>query len=172
MPEADPLIASPTTRVEKVLRWIGPWYRARRSERIGWGAIALCCAVLLGLAVWLKPSPDGMGTHQALGLPPCGFVYSTGLPCPTCGMTTSFSLTVRGRILSAIIAQPAGFVLCLVAAIIVGYGSSVALRGKAIWINWDRISARLVLCLAFLILVGWGFKMAHGLIAGTLPLNG
>ncbi len=65
-----------------------------------------------------------------------------------------------------------GFVLCLVAAIIVGYGSSVALRGKAIWINWDRISARLVLCLAFLILVGWGFKMAHGLIAGTLPLNG
>ena len=136
---------------------------------IGWGVVALACALVLGVAVWLEPSPAGMGTHQALGLPPCGFAYSTGMPCPTCGMTTSFSLAVRGRLASAIMAQPAGFVLCVLAHLLVFYGTYVAVRGRAIWINWDRISVRLVLCLAFLILGGWGFKMAHGLLAGTLP---
>jgi Protein of unknown function (DUF2752) len=172
MPHADSLIAKPTSNVQSVHRSIGPWYRATRSERIGWGVMGIACAVLLGVAAWLEPSPEGMGTHRALGLPPCGFAYSTGLPCPTCGMTTSFALTVRGRIFSAIVAQPAGFVLCLIAAVLVIYGTSVAIRGRAIWINWDRIATRLVLCLAFLILGGWGFKMAHGLVVGTLPTHG
>lgn len=172
MQPAETLIAKPIENVQKVLRWIGPWYRARRSERIGWAVVALACAALLGIAAWLRPSPEGMGTHQALGLPPCGFVYTSGMPCPTCGMTTSFSLTVRGRLYSAVVAQPAGFVLCLSAMGLVGYGAYVSIRGRAIWINWDRISTRLVISLAFLILGGWGFKMAHGLIVGTLPLNG
>ncbi|MCB9854353.1 MAG: DUF2752 domain-containing protein [Phycisphaerales bacterium] len=171
MPPAEPLIAKPIASVEKVLRWIGPTYRARPSERIGWGVAAAICATLLVIAVVLEPSPSGMGTHQALGLPPCGFAYSTGLPCPTCGMTTSFSLTVRGRLYSAIIAQPGGFALCVLSMLLALYGAYVAARGRAIWINWDRISTRLVLCLAVLVLGGWGFKMAHGLIVGELPLN-
>lgn len=171
MPPAEPLIAKPSDSVEKLLRWIGPSYRARRSERIGWGVVAATCATVLVVAVVLEPSTTGMGTHQALGLPPCGFAYSTGLPCPTCGMTTSFALTMRGRLYSAIVAQPAGFVLCVLSGIVAFYGACVAVRGRAIWINWDRISTRLVLCLAFLILGGWGFKMAYGLTVGALPLN-
>lgn len=171
MPSAEPLIAKPIEKIQMVLRWIGPWYSARVSERIGWGVVAATCGTLLGLAIWLTPSPDGMGTHQELGLPPCGFAYATHLPCPTCGMTTSFSLTVRGRLWSAFLAQPAGLALCILAMVLTAYGASVAIRGRAIWINWDRISTRLVLSLAVMILGGWGFKMAYGLFAGTLPLH-
>lgn len=171
MQSTESLIAKPVENVQKVLRWIGPWYHARASERVSWGVVAATCIALLGTAVYLTPSPKGMGTHQELGLPPCGFAYQTGLPCPTCGMTTSFSLTVRGRLYDAFIAQPGGLALCLLAVILAAYGASVAIRGRAIWINWDRISTRLVLCLALLILGGWGFKMAYGLLTGTLPLH-
>ena len=31
-------------------------------------------------------------------MPPCNFVLMTGKPCPSCGMTTSFALLVRGDI--------------------------------------------------------------------------
>ena len=39
-------------------------------------------------------------------------MVTTGIPCPTCGMTTAFSHCVRGHWLTSFIVQPAG---CLVA---------------------------------------------------------
>ena len=172
MPPAEPLIAKPSHYAMKVVRWVGPTYRAPRSERIGWGAVGLICAIVLGVAVALTPSPRGMGTHRGLGLPPCGFEYSTGMPCPTCGMTTAYALTVRGRIYAAIVTQPAGFVLCVLTGVVATYGAYVAIRGRAIWVNWDRISTRLVLALALLVMGGWGFKMAYCLIYGVPPIEG
>jgi hypothetical protein len=59
---------------------------------------------LLGLLVatrWLTPDERGLGTHEQLGLPPCGFYLWWGLPCPSCGMTTSWAWFVRGNFLEA-----------------------------------------------------------------------
>jgi hypothetical protein len=47
----------------------------------GFGLIAL-----LATARWLTPDARGLGTHEQLGLPPCGFYLWYGLPCPSCGM--------------------------------------------------------------------------------------
>ena len=41
-------------------------------------------------------SAQSMGTHQQLRLPPCTFQQVTKVPCPSCGMTTSFSLLMHG----------------------------------------------------------------------------
>lgn len=71
------------------------------------------CGVLI-LAALLQPSPTGLGTHQQLGLPPCGFQWLTELPCPSCGLTTSFSYFVRGNWLRCIAANPLGLPLALV----------------------------------------------------------
>lgn len=59
---------------------------------------------LLGLLIltrWLTPDARGLGTHEQLGLPPCGFYLWYGLPCPSCGMTTSWAWLARGEILQA-----------------------------------------------------------------------
>lgn len=68
-----------------------------------------------GLAVGrlLTPDPRGLGTHEALGLPPCGFRYVTGLPCPGCGMTTAVSHAAHGDFWQSFLTQPAGFLVGL-----------------------------------------------------------
>lgn len=139
--------------------------------RVVWGLVAAACAGVLSIAVYLTPSPTGMGTHEALGLPPCSFVLNAGLPCPTCGMTTAFSNVVRGRLWAAFLAQPAGMVLGFATIIGLGYAVYVAVAGWTLYVNWDRIGVRLVVGLGFLILAGWGFKIAFGLLTGALPVQ-
>ncbi|MFQ5429485.1 MAG: DUF2752 domain-containing protein [Phycisphaerae bacterium] len=150
-----------------------PRCRVGTTARMVWAAVALGCAVVLGIAVYLKPNPAGLGTHRGLSkhLPPCGFVVTTGLPCPTCGMTTAFSNTVRGRLIAAFIAQPAGLAFCLGTIACFLYGLTVAVTGWTVWINWDRISVRLMIGLGLLILGGWGFKLAYGLAIDSLPIR-
>lgn len=52
-------------------------------------------------AIYLSPDRRGFGTHEQLGLAPCAYLARTGKPCLTCGMTTSFALSARGRLPSA-----------------------------------------------------------------------
>lgn len=63
----------------------------------------------------LRPSAEGVGTHQQLGLPPCTFLWATGFPCPFCGMTTSWAHAARFDVIGSIRTQPMGFVLFAVA---------------------------------------------------------
>ena len=73
-------------------------------------AVAL---VLLVLSFTLHPDPRGFGTHTQLGLPPCGYLQSTGRPCLTCGMTTAFAAMAHLRPLLALRANAAGALLFL-----------------------------------------------------------
>ena len=85
---------------------------------------------MLALSTWLEPDPRGFGTHQQFGTGPCGMLIQTGLPCPTCGMTTAFAHTVRGQWGRAFWVQPAGFVLALATMICVGGAGWVLVRGR------------------------------------------
>jgi hypothetical protein len=66
------------------------------------------------IAFRLAPDPQGHGTHQQLGLPPCTSVIAFDRPCPACGMTTSWAHTVRGQFVGAFIANPLGSLTYLV----------------------------------------------------------
>ena len=94
------------------------------------------CLSLLLVAASLEPSPTGTGTHQQLDMPACGFLQRTALPCPTCGMTTAFSHTVRGRIVSALKVQPAGTALALVCMIAVIMAIYINLSGRRPDLFW------------------------------------
>jgi hypothetical protein len=85
-------------------------------------AVAMGCLSVLLLAAHLTPSPSGYGTHQEMRLEGCQFLTRTGLPCPACGMTTSFTWFVRGNLLASFYVQPMGFLLaiCTTAAFWVG----------------------------------------------------
>jgi hypothetical protein len=95
------------------------------TRRLVWTAIALGASALLVVARQLHPDRRGFGTHTQLGLPPCAFHSWTGLPCPTCGLTTSFAYMARWQITSAFAAHPLGpllFALTLFALLCAAHG--------------------------------------------------
>lgn len=122
--------------------------------------IFLACLGLLSVAAWLNPSGGGVGTHEQMGLPPCGLLATTGLPCATCGMTTSFALAADGRIIASFINQPMGALLAIITAVAVTGSGLSLLTGVSAWpvVSW--------LCRPwFFILMGilaagaWGYKI-------------
>jgi hypothetical protein len=87
--------------------------RAAAATRVAAAFVACVLLAILTLAATLHADPAGHGTHQQIGLPPCGFVIATGKPCPTCGMTTAFTHSAHGRYGKAFLTQPGGMVASL-----------------------------------------------------------
>jgi hypothetical protein len=151
---------------------IGPRLGIPGRVRLAFAGVALVCLAILTVARMLPPNQRGMGTHEALGLPPCGFVLTSGLPCPTCGMTTAFALLLHGRPVDAFVAQPAGAVLCVATLALFILSVQTVWTGRMIQVNWDRIGhVRLLVGFGLLVLGGWGFKLAHGLLTGAFPAH-
>jgi hypothetical protein len=92
--------------------------------------IFLVCGAMLGVGMWLTPDANGTGTHQQLGLPPCGWYQTWGFPCMTCGCTTAVSHFAHGQLLASFITQPFGFTVGLVAAILVPLSFIGLVTGK------------------------------------------
>jgi len=150
----------PPTPPSEILPASGP--AAPRIYEPSWRArfvallvFAPTLAVLL-TAASLSANPAGHGTHTQLGLAPCGFKAATGLPCATCGMTTSFTHAADGRLLTSFVTQPAGLVLAVLTAMAVlvsgwslASGMSLTPIGLALW------RPRVVIAFIALILLGW-----------------
>ena len=118
------------------------------------------CILVLGLAAWLKPDPSGVGTHTQLGLPACGMLISSHVPCPTCGMTTAFSLAAHGRLLASLAAQPAGAVFALGVAAMALLSGWALLRGLDMTAWGQRLLAPSVLVSAgALVGAAWVYKI-------------
>jgi hypothetical protein len=142
----------------------------RPKARLAWAGVALLCAAVLATGVMLEPDPRGHGTHERLGLPPCSFMLTSGLPCPTCGMTTAFALVLHGHPWDALVAQPAGAGLCVATALLLVLAGHWAAAGRMPWINWDRIGpVRVSLGVGFSILAAWAFKMLHTWVSSRGP---
>lgn len=146
---------------------------ASSRRRLYAALVLLACAGVLAVAAWLEPAPRGYGTHRQFGFGKCAMLITTGLPCPTCGMTTAFAYTVRGRLISAFLVQPAGLVLALVTvACAVGAGW-VAVTGRMPPVSMPIVTPyRLFFTLLTLLIGGWAFKIVFGLLTGTLPDRG
>lgn len=89
------------------------------SDRNKYLTLMLLSASTLVTARILRPSPRGFGTHEQLGLPPCPFFYLTGVPCPSCGLTTSFAHAARLHFYQAFITQPFGLIAFFLAILII-----------------------------------------------------
>ncbi len=124
--------------------------------------IALSCVsgIVLTIARVLSPSPNGLGTHQQLGLPPCFFHKLTGIPCPTCGMTTSFAHTVRFHFYEAFVTQPFGMLACVLMALLIPL-SFVLMRRRVPWLKLLTVrgSNAVMYVLLALFVIAWGYKI-------------
>ncbi|MGB7159198.1 MAG: DUF2752 domain-containing protein [Tepidisphaeraceae bacterium] len=99
-------------------------------ERIVAACVSIGCIAVLITAAFVRPSPTGMSTHTALGLARCHFLDVSGIPCPSCGMTTSFAHFVRGNLAASLWVQPMGTFLALGAALTFWAALYIAVTGK------------------------------------------
>jgi len=106
--------------------------RSSTGERIGAGFLALATLAVLITAAWLTPDPSGHATHTKLGMQRCLWVVSFDQPCPTCGMTTSFSHAGEGSWTTAILTQPMGALLALLTTMIFWGATHQAVTGSRI----------------------------------------
>jgi hypothetical protein len=111
-----------------------------RRVRLGIVAVVVGLILVFAAAAWINPyaadgTPRAMGTHRQLGLPECNFLRLTGVPCPSCGMTTSFALLMHGDPVASLRANPVGTLLavCLLAAI--PWSLAGAARGRWLWVR-------------------------------------
>ncbi len=125
------------------------------------GAVVLAaCFFLFVVASRLEPAVSGIGTHEQMGLPPCGMAMLWGVPCPTCGMTTAFAYAARGRLSSAFHAQPAGLALVISVAVTAVAAGATLVTGRTYRVNWYRLSPAGVGFGAMgVLLAGWAYKI-------------
>lgn len=130
------------------------------KERLSGLVTAGAGAGLLGVAAWLTPDEAGHGTHEQLMLPRCSWVGLFDKPCPTCGMTTSFSYAAEGDLAQAAITQPFGAVLAVLTAVLIWGGLHSALTGARVGGFAMRLMNRWTLIASLVLLLGaWGYKL-------------
>ena len=134
--------------------------RLTRSVRLALVSLAAGLIGVFGIAAWLKPDPRGLGTHQQLGLPPCTFQYVTGLPCPSCGMTTSFSHMIRGQVIAAAKANPVGALLAATLLVAIPYCLLCAATGRRWGIaDYETFVARGIAVFVGITFLAWLFRL-------------
>lgn len=150
MDQTVPLIYSPRTPRLR-LGWFG---------RLIALSCSLICLSLLVTAAILRPNPSGLGTHLALGLGKCSFLQAFGIPCPSCGMTTSWAWLVRGNVAASLWVQPMGTLLALITAMFFWGGLYLAVTGRAAHHLLSYLpGGYIVYSLLILALIAWVWKI-------------
>ena len=103
-----------------------------------------------------------MGTHTRMGLPGCTMLKFTGVPCPFCGMTTSFAHFAHGDPISSFVAQPMGSVLFLITVVGAVFFARRVFIGHAESADGfvQRIPVWTWLMGAGLLLAAWAYKIS------------
>ena len=158
--EPEPLTARPVMSL-----WV-------RGALVG---IALGLTALFVVAACLNPyQEDGsarrMETHRQLGLPECTFKRITGLPCPSCGMTTSFALTIRGDLVNGVQANSVGVLLALFLLVAIPWCIGSAFCERTLFIrSVERSMMVIVIGLLSLMLLRWVLYIALMRWTGSAP---
>jgi hypothetical protein len=98
-----------------------------------------------------------METHMQLGLPPCTFKTMTGgVPCPSCGMTTSFALLIRGDVWNSMRANFVGTLLASVCLLFIPWSLASVWLGRPVFItSMENALVRIVIVFLALMLLRW-----------------
>ncbi|MFH1549427.1 MAG: DUF2752 domain-containing protein [Planctomycetota bacterium] len=135
------------------------------GDRVIAFTVLILCAGTIVVAACLTPAPNGYGTHTRLHLPPCAFRETTGLPCPSCGLTTSMAYMARFQFGRAFFANPFGCVGFPVVVFIGILGAFSLVSGASFSRIMERFFGLKVLYgLALLLILSWGFTLLTTLL--------
>lgn len=151
-----------SAEVIDVLPVMGRWVRGALL------ALALGLVGVFAIAAWLDPyDAEGKArrseTHLQLGLPPCTFRSLTGVPCPSCGMTTSFALLMHGDLVNSLRANAVGTLLAVFGLVLIPWSLASLLRGRPLWIvSFDWAATWMVIIFVVLLLARWAVVLGRG----------
>jgi hypothetical protein len=142
-----------------------PVYRRRLQTWVRGILVVFAVGFLtvFGIAAWLNPynadgSPRTMATHTQLGMPPCTMVTMFGKPCPSCGMTTSFSLLIHGDVPNSLRANWAGTLLAAYCLALIPWTAICAVRGRYYFIrSGEALITASVVVMLVVMLGRWAF---------------
>jgi hypothetical protein len=141
--------------------------RASAQERATAALIASGIVALFG-GLWLL---QRVGFDFGTLFGPCGMKQRTGLPCPTCGMTTCVLAFARGEVRTAFYVQPAGALVCSLLTVAAFFAFLTAILGVYFHFFdrlWAELKVRYVVAGLFIILAaGWAVTLARALAAQT-----
>ena len=146
--------------------------RKPRRARLAGVLTALPCWAILALGLSLTARSKGDGTHVQMGLPACRSMVVDGVPCPTCGLTTSVTAAAHGDFAASARANVFGTMLFFAIVLSGTIGILQALSGRDILgrifrRRWWFFSGILVTG----ILAGWAIKLAVGYNTGQYPTH-
>ena len=141
------------------------FYRASSGQRMV--AAIVCLGIIVFFGVFALAGHYRIDMGRWLGY--CGFKQRTGLPCPTCGMTTAMLAFAQGRILEAFYIQPACGLLCSVMVIAAILAFIIAVFGiyfRFIERFFTEVKLRyMILALIIIIAAGWAVTLARAVAA-------
>ncbi len=139
--------------------------RATKQQRIIAAVLFLGIAATFGL--FALAANDKIDISWWLR--PCGFKQRFGLPCPTCGMTTSLLAFSQGKIIEAFYIQPAGGLFCsitVVVAILALFTTVFGVYFEFIKQFFAKVKIRyIIIALLVVIAAGWAVTLSHALAA-------
>lgn len=124
-------------------------------------AAVVCTGVAAVVVALAMASPDrrGFGTHEQLGLDPCGWPSAYGIPCPTCGCTTAACLLLHGNVIDAFVVQPFGALSTIVAVLLGAHAVCCLWRSRSFVDLLVRLPVGRLLGVAVLgLLLAWWYK--------------
>jgi len=141
------------------------FYRASSGQRLV--AAAVCLGIVLFFGVFALAGRYNINMGRFIGY--CGFKQSTGLPCPSCGMTTATLAFAQGRIFEAFYIQPACGLLCSVLVIVAVLAFVIAVFGiyfRFIERFFTEVKLRyMILALIIIVAAGWAVTLARAITA-------
>jgi len=128
-------------------------------------AAVICLAIAAFFGIFALAGRYNLDMGRWLGY--CGFKQRTGLPCPTCGMTTATLTFAQGKIWQAFYIQPACGLLCSVAVIAAILAFIVAVLGvyfRFIGRFFGQVKLRyMLLALLAVTAAGWAVTLARAI---------
>ena len=146
--------------------------RKLRGARLAGVLTALPCWAILAMGLSLTARSKGDGTHEQMGLSACRWMVVDGVPCPTCGLTTSVTAAAHGDFAASARANVFGtmFFFAVILAGTIGILQAASGRdilGRIFRRRWWFFTGILVTG----ILAGWAIKLAVGYNTGQYPTH-